>query len=291
MRAHLITAVALVALASGCQCGRNVLVDVATIDPGQLTDAGTGVLRFCGDAIVTAPEECDTGLEGGSTSECNSDCTVNRACPAGKTWHEATRTCRDVAFDAGMGAEIAGTVWEYIAVIPNSALHPNLPIKDAVIRLQLKDSNSDVGIVVTKADGTFRFAVAPNVAYQIRYELPDAFETEAPGYARQLLPVPPGGVGNGDYNFLRRGLHFAVRERGATDNPAIAGARVKIIDESMNVLAAERLTDAEGYVYFERTATAGKMVFEKTGFKSETLGGASVNTTHTVVGGMSLERE
>ncbi len=273
MRAHLIAAVALFALASGCQCGGNVLVDVATIDPGQITDAGTGVLRFCGDAIVTAPEACDTGLEGSATSECNADCTLNRA----------------VAFDAGAGAEIAGTAWEYIGIISNSVLHPNLPIKDAVIRLQLKDSSADVGIVVTKADGTFRFAVTPNVAYQIRYELPDAFEAEL-GYARPLLPVAPGGVGKADYNFLRRGLHFAVRER-ASDNTPIVGAKVKIVDESMKVLAAERLTDAEGYVYFERTATVGKMVFEKAGFKSETLGGASVNTTHTVVGGMSLERE
>ena len=284
----LLATLVLAALASGCQCGRNMLVDVATIDPGQVSDAGTGVLRFCGDNLVSGSEECDPGLEGSATSECNSDCTLNRSCPPGQAWSEG-KGCVLVPLDAGVGAEIVGTLSEYTGILPaSSVLHPWLPIKNAVVRLQLKDSTTDVGVVITPADGSFRFAVTPNVAYQVRYELTDEYETER-GYARSILPVPAGGTGNASYQFLRRGLHFTVQDRKV--GGVIAGVQVFIVDEAMTVLAPPQLTDAEGYVYFARTARPGTMVFTKTGYARETLGNASVNTTHTVVGGMSLQKE
>ena len=61
-------------LVGGCQCGRSTLVETLNPDDEVRADGG-GLLRYCGDGIVTAPEACEPSVEGGSTDPCNSDCT------------------------------------------------------------------------------------------------------------------------------------------------------------------------------------------------------------------------
>ena len=264
-------ALGLLALTSGCNCGHNVLITSVGTNDARPVDSG--ILHFCGDGVVNPPEQCDVGFESGASARCNADCTL----PAG--------------VDAGPGtvegpAEIAGTLSESAGILGPTALHPYLPIEGATVYLELLNGTSSLASTVTGADGRFHFSVSAGVAYQLRFGLASRFQLESE-HRRRLSPVAAGATANADEQFYTRGLHFAVQN--LTSGAPLDRASVSIVDARQVVLAGPRLTDAEGYVYFESTSSAGVMVFSKSGFVSNSLGEASVNTTHTVIGGIGLQ--
>ena len=270
MHSRFSLAVCMLAFASGCNCGHNILITTVGANEGRAVDSG--ILHFCGDGIVNSPEQCDVGFEGGSAT-CNSDCTL----PAG----------HDAGTPQG-AAEIRGTVSEYNGILGPTALHPYVPIVGAKVFLETLNGVDELSSVTAGADGRFHFSVSANVAYQLRFELPSRYQLE-PEHRRRLVPIAAGATALADEQFYTRGLHFVVQD--LTRGGPLERASVSIIDAHDVALAGPRLTDADGYVYFESTLTAGTMVFTKQGFVSDSLGHASVDTTHTVVGGIGLRPE
>ncbi len=283
---------AVASLASGCNCGHNVLVE--SITPGEATatgrsdagtDGGSGLIRYCGDGVVSPPEECEPVDFEGADPVCHSNCTFTRACPAGQGWNESAKHCTLV--DAGSGAEVVGVLTEYTGILPlTSKLHPPKPIGQAIVHLELKGGLGDVSAVTTAPDGAFRFSVTPGVEYQLLYELPAQYEVD-PQYVRAIPALGPSETYRADYAFTLKGLHVATQDLKA--GGPLAQVSVSIVDEANHVTAGPRLTDDEGYVFFERTATPQRLQFEKRGYAETTLGVPSLNTTHTTYAGIGLQ--
>ena len=68
----------------------------------QLTLSGFSATRsectsICGDGILAAGEQCDSGTEGnvGGHNGCNADCTLGSYCGDGKVQKEAGEQCDD----------------------------------------------------------------------------------------------------------------------------------------------------------------------------------------------------